>query len=245
MKKLFYILWRSWFYIMMALPLIVAFPLLLITTSRADWYPYFFKLARFWAKWVLYTTGFIPLRKDGIFLRKGESFMLVANHTSMLDVMLMLYTVKNPFVFVGKKELVKIPIFGFFYKRSCILVDRNSPQSRKEVYDQCQDRIAQGLSICIFPEGGVPDDESIVLDEFKDGAFRMAIEHQLPIVPLVFPDNKKRFSYTFFSGSLGRTRSYILKTMETKGFSLKDRKVLKDEIRHMILEKLRVTIRET
>ena len=69
------------------------------------------------------------------------------------------------------------------------------------VFEQCQDRIAQGLSICIFPEGGVPDDESIILDPFKDGAFRMAIEHQLPIAPLVLPDNKKRFSYTFFRNS--------------------------------------------
>ena len=60
--------------------------------------------------------------------------MFIANHTSMLDVMLMLYTVKNPFVFVGKKELVNIPVFGFFYKRVCILVDRNNPRSRAEVY---------------------------------------------------------------------------------------------------------------
>ena len=50
--------------------------------------------------------------------------MLVANHTSMLDIMLMLKVSKNPFVFIGKKELAKIPLFGFFYKRVCIMVDR-------------------------------------------------------------------------------------------------------------------------
>jgi len=49
-------------------------------------------------------------------LEKGQSYMLVANHTSMLDIMMMLKTSKNPFVFVGKKELVNIPVFGFFYK---------------------------------------------------------------------------------------------------------------------------------
>ena len=64
------------------------------------------------------------------------------------------------------------------------------------------------MSICIFPEGGVPD-EAIVLDEFKDGAFRMAINHQIPIVPITFADNKKRFSYTFFSGSPGKMRAKV------------------------------------
>ena len=242
MKKLFYILWRSWFYLMMALPLFLTFPLLLITTSKASWYPHFFKIARFWAIWTIYTTGFVPFRKDGIFSKKNKSFMVVANHTSMLDIMMMLYSIKNPFVFVGKKELAKIPVFGFFYKRSCILVDRNSPKSRKEVYDQCQERIAQGLSICIFPEGGVPNDESIILDEFKDGAFRMAIEHQLPILSLVFPDNKKRFSYTFFSGSFGKTRSYILPIVETATLNLKDKNELKEKVRLGILKKLEQTI---
>ncbi|HBK82377.1 MAG TPA: 1-acyl-sn-glycerol-3-phosphate acyltransferase, partial [Flavobacterium sp.] len=57
----------------------------------------------------------------------GKSYMLVANHTSMTDIMLMLCLVRNnPFVFVGKAELAKIPVFGFFYKRTCILVDRSN-----------------------------------------------------------------------------------------------------------------------
>src|SRR5690606_40937551 len=64
-------------------------------------------------------------------------------------------------------------------------------------------RLKQGLSICIFPEGGVPD-SSILLDDFKDGAFRLAIDHQIPIVPITFYDNKKRFSYKFLSGSPGK-----------------------------------------
>ena len=93
--------------------------------------------------------------------------MLCANHTSMADIMLMLAVIKNPFVFVGKKELAKIPLFGFFYKRTCILVDRKSSKSRMEVFKRAQKRINQGLSICIFPEGGVPDDESVVLDILK------------------------------------------------------------------------------
>ena len=159
--------------------------------------------------------------------------MLVANHTSMTDIMLMLVISKNPFVFVGKKELVKIPIFGFFYKRTCILVDRNSSKSRFEVFKRAQKRLDQGLSICIFPEGGVPDDESILLDEFKDGAFRLAIEHQIPIVPMSFYDNKRRFSFNFFSGKPGLLRAKVHHFVPTAGLSMEDKtdlKNLKDKV---------------
>ena len=70
--------------------------------------------------------------------------MFVANHTSMTDITLMLYVTKNPFVFVGKMELAKIPLFGFFYKRTCILVDRDNPKSRREVFASAQNKLNQG-----------------------------------------------------------------------------------------------------
>jgi 1-acyl-sn-glycerol-3-phosphate acyltransferase len=164
--------------------------------------------------------------------------MLVANHTSMTDIMLMLAIMpKNPFVFVGKKELSKIPLFGFFYKRTCILVDRNNSKSRQDVFVRAQKRLNQGLSVCIFPEGGVPH-ESVLLDEFKDGAFRLAIEHQIPIVPMTFFDNKKRFSFTFLSGTTGRMRVKIHTPIETEGKTLEHRKALKEEVRNLILNDL-------
>ena len=167
-------------------------------------------------------------------LRRGDSYMLVANHTSMLDIMLMLYVSKNPFVFVGKKELAKIPLFGFFYKRVCILVDRNDPKSRTAVYRSVQNRLKNGLSICIFPEGGVPD-ESIVLDKFKDGAFRMAIAHNIPVVPISFLDCKKRFSWSFFSGGPGSLRVRVHKFFETGILGSEDTSTLREEVRDIIL----------
>jgi 1-acyl-sn-glycerol-3-phosphate acyltransferase len=140
-------------------------------------------------------------------------------------------------VFVGKSELSKIPLFGFFYKRTCILVDRNSPKSRHEVFQRAQKRLEQGMSICIFPEGGVPD-EIIELDDFKDGAFRLAIEHQIPIVPMVFPDNKKRFSYTFLSGSPGLMRAKVLPFISTESKKLEDKKEVKEVTRRVIYHEL-------
>jgi 1-acyl-sn-glycerol-3-phosphate acyltransferase len=237
-KYIFWILWRIWFYILMGLPIIIMFPFLLISILKEKWYPYFFVMARIWAKVILFGSGFyyrVEMEEEP---DPAKSYMFVANHTSMTDIMLMLAIIRNPFVFVGKKELAKIPLFGFFYKRTCILVDRKSSKSRGEVFRRAQKRIDQGLSICIFPEGGVPDDESILLDSFKDGAFRLALEHELPIVPITFPDNKKRFSYTFFSGSPGLMRAKIHRFVPTKGRGHDQKQVIRDEVREVIHKQL-------
>ncbi len=242
MKYVKYPLWllyRIWFYILLAIPIIVMLPLLLISILKEKWYPMFFKMAQIWSAFILAGMGFRwIIERDGT-PKKGKSYMFVANHTSMADIMLMLVSVKNPFVFVGKAELAKIPLFGFFYKRTCILVDRSSEKSRKAVFLRAQKRLKQGVSICIFPEGGVPDDERMILDEFKDGAFRLAINHQIPIVPMTFADNKKRFSYTFFSGSPGRMRVKVHNFLSTEGLTTADTKPLNAATRTVILEQLK------
>ncbi|WP_396149217.1 lysophospholipid acyltransferase family protein [Flavobacterium sp.] len=238
LKYPFWLLYRIWFYLLVLLPIIVLFPLILITILSEKTYSLFFKIARLWSRVILIGMGFRYSIKGTENFETGKSYMLVANHTSMTDIMLMLLAVKNhPFVFVGKKELVNIPIFGFIYKRVCILVDRENSKSRFAVFERAQNRIQQGLSICIFPEGGVPD-ERLLLDEFKDGAFRIAIEHQLTIIPITFYDNKKRFSYTFFSGSPGKMRAKIHPPIETIGKTMDDKLHLKQQVRDIILTEL-------
>ena len=239
LKIIFWTLYRIWFYVLMGIPIIIMFPFLVISILKEKWYPYFFVMARIWAKVILFGMGFYPKVTTEEEIIKGKSYMFVSNHTSMTDIMLMLSVVKNPFVFVGKTELAKIPLFGFFYKRTCILVDRSSSRSRMAVFERAQKKIDQGYSICIFPEGGVPLDESIELDEFKDGAFRLAVEHQIPIVPITFADNKKRFSYTFFSGSPGQMRVKIHHFFETKNQKPEYRKTVKNSVRQVILKQLR------
>jgi 1-acyl-sn-glycerol-3-phosphate acyltransferase len=237
-KIIFWILWRIWFYTAMAIPILIMFPFLIISILSYKGYPYFFRMARVWAKFILFAMGFYYKVKKEYKLDPNKSYMIVANHTSMTDIMLMLAVVKNPFVFVGKQELAKIPLFGFFYKHTCILVDRNCSKSKNEVFKQAQKRLSRGLSVCIFPEGGVPNDEFIVLDKFKDGAFRLAIEHQIPIVPITFADNKKRFSYTFLSGSPGIMRVKIHSPIETVGKITIDRKAVREQTREVILNQL-------
>ena len=230
--------WRIWFYLLMLIIILILFPILIISILKESWYPLFFRLARIWARGIMLGMGFYPSVKREQVLKKGESYMLVSNHTSMLDIMLMLHVSKNPFVFVGKAELAKIPLFGFFYKRTCILVDRGNARSRKAVFDQAQKRLEQGLSICIFPEGGVPSDTSLILDSFKDGAFRLAIDHQIAIVPIVFYDNKKLFPYQFYKGGPGKMRAKVFPFIPTKGLSQIHKKELREQTRTVILDAL-------
>lgn len=232
------LLYRVWFYILVAIPIILFSPILVILSISEKTYPQFFWLARnIWARIILYGMGCIPKITWEENLERGRSYMLVANHTSMIDIMLMLWVSKNPFVFVGKKELLKIPVFGFFYRRVCILVDREDSQSRMAVYRKAKRRLNQGLSICIFPEGGVPPEE-VVLDTFKDGAFKMALAHKIPIVPMVFLDNKKRFSYTIYSGGPGILRVKVLSFIRTDKLLENQKGELRDRVRALILKEI-------
>lgn len=239
LKYIFWFFWKLWFYLLVLFVIIILSPLLIITLSNVKWYKYFFVLARFWATLVFYGIGFRKQVKLLQLFNKNESYMLVANHSSMMDIMLMLIMVKkNPFVFVGKKELAKVPIFGYFYKKASILVDRSSVKSRQETILRAQEKLRAGLSICIFPEGGVSDDESVVLDSFKDGAFRLAIEFQIPIVPVTFVGLKKHFPFRFFAGKPGSILVYVHPFVDTKGLTQEDKLVLKEKVRNIILDPL-------
>jgi 1-acyl-sn-glycerol-3-phosphate acyltransferase len=210
----------------------------LVVTSSDKLYPIFFKIAQAWGKTILFVMGFkVDVYKEEP-LNSTKSYMFCPNHTSMIDIMVMLALAENPFVFVGKKELTRIPVFGFFYKRTCIIVDRSDVKSRKAVFDEARKRLCNGLDVCIFPEGLVPEDESVVLADFKNGAFRLAIEHQIPIVPITMYDCKKRFSYTFFSGSPGKLRVKIHQFIQTEGLALKDSAFIKNKTFDLIYNEL-------
>lgn len=231
-------LYRVWFYVVIFIVTVVLFPFLFISILKHSWYPFFFKVARVWSGSIIFGIGCYPIIKREIKYEKGKSYMFVANHTSMTDIMLMYYSTKSPFVFVGKKELAKFPLFGYIYKRTCILVDRSNTKSRVEAFKNAEERLKEGLSICIFPEGGVPKDLDLILDDFKDGAFRLAIEHQIPIAPMVFHDNKKRFPYALFKGGPGKMRVKVQQLIPTVGMVLEDRRTLKNQTREVILKEL-------
>jgi len=239
LKKIPRTIWRVWFYVLVAALILVFAPfLILFTLSEKTFVPFYWIARNLWARPILYGMGCIPKVIFDQKMERNQSYMLVANHTSMLDIMLMLCVSRNPFVFVGKKELARIPVFGYFYKRVCILVDRESSRSRTAVYRRAQKRLQNGLSICIFPEGGVPEDTSIILDSFKDGAFKMAIAHQIPIVPITFFDCKRRFPFAFFEGFPGPLRVRVHPFILTTSLNSDDVRVTRQRTHDLLLKSL-------
>ena len=233
-KVFFIAVWNVWFYVLGFIGIVITLPFLIIFSIKESFYPYFYWVARnIWSNIIMYGMGFYPEIEFKQHIKKGKSYMLVSNHKSMIDIMLMLSLSKDPIVFVGKKELEKIPLFGYFYRRVCILVDRSSPESRKEVYTKAIKRLDTGISVCIFPEGGVPD-PSVILDKFKNGAFSLAIQFQIPIVPITFLDCEKKFPYFFaynhFYGSPGKLRANVHEFIETKGLNQENREFLKEKV---------------
>ncbi len=227
-------IWNVWFYILAFIGILTTFPLLILFSSSERFYPQFYWVARnIWSNIILFGMGFWPVVENKKKLEKGKSYIVVANHKSMIDVMLMVYCCKHPIVFVGKKELDKIPVFGYFYSKVCILVDRDNPESRKDVYNKSIKRLEKGVSICIFPEGGVPE-PGVVLREFKNGAFNLAIQFQIPIVPLSFYDCERRFpyffAYNYFVGGPGKLRVKFHDFIETKGLKQINRDDLKKDV---------------
>lgn len=184
----------------------------LILSIRKEHYKYAYKFIRFWCLGMFYGMGFryevktLTEKK----IDKNTQYVFISNHTSIMDVMLPCILMPNhPLCYVGKKELVKIPIFGTIYKRICVMVDRSSAKSRADVYRRCAERMEEGQSIVIFPEGGVPDDISVILDEFKEGAFTLAHKHQSPILVFTFVGLKEMFPFDYSKGFPGKVKVYF------------------------------------
>lgn len=165
----------------------------------------------------------------------NRQYVIIANHTSIMDIMLMpIIFPHHPLCFVGKKELVKIPIFGSIYKRICVMVDRTSAKSRADVYRRCAERMEEGDSIVIFPEGGVPDDTSVLLDEFKDGAFILASKHKFPLAILTITGLKEMFPFDNGKGFPGKVDIYLNEIVEPE-LSTKDLKLYShNEIKNVL-----------
>ena len=210
-KPLNYI-WRGWMIVLGAiLTITLGIPVLLFSI-RKEHYKYAYIFIRIWCYGMFYGMGFryelIKLTDKEI--DKNTQYVFISNHTSIMDVMLpCILMPDHPLCYVGKKELVKIPVFGIIYKRICVMVDRSSARSRADVYRRCAERMEEGQSIVIFPEGGVPDDTSVVLDNFKDGAFTLASKHHSPLVIFTFVGLKEMFPFDHSKGHPGKVRIYL------------------------------------
>jgi len=117
-------------------------------------------------------------------LKKGKSYIYVSNHTSFLDLPGLRLLIPSEFRPIAKKELLKIPLFGLIVRGATVVVDRSNPQSRKKSIEKIRETLSHGIPALIFAEG-TQNRSKEILQPFKDGAFRIAIETQIPIVPLM------------------------------------------------------------
>ena len=217
-------------------------PILLIFTYKETYYHLLWKLVRIWSKVLIYGMGFrLCLQLDQV-IEPNKSYMFCPNHSSLMDPFVLILLSKNPIVFVGKQELATIPIFGYFYKKVVIMVDRSSPKSRKSVYNKAKKRLKNGVSMAIFPEGLVPTEE-VVLAPFKKGAFSLAIEFNIPIVPQVYFDCKRLFSWDFLKGSPGVFRIHQHSFIETKALKMDDLSSLKQQTFDIIYNDLSTDVK--
>ena len=236
----FNILWRLWFVIIAFIYIIPIGIFIVLPLSFSNkTFPIAYKLIQFWGTYMFYGMGFSKQYEKKTQLDKNESYIFIANHTSIIDIILMLHVLKShPIVFVGKAELLKIPIFGRIYKQICIPVDRTNLKSRAQVFPLAKERLNAGLNIFIFPEGGVSDDTSITLDKFKDGAFSIAIETKTPIAIFTIIGLKKMFPFDNFKGYPGKTKVILNEIVKTEHLSIEDKNDLKDYCHKVILEEL-------
>ena len=237
LKIPFLLIWRLWFYILMFSTIIIMIPFLLILTSNEKYYATFWVMIRAWSKILVYGMGFRIDKTLKESIDPKKSYMFCPNHASLIDPFLLIVLSKNPIVFVGKQELVKIPIFGYFYKKVVIMVNRQSNKSKKRVYKMAKEKLKNGVSMGIFPEGLVPT-EDVVLAPFKNGAFSLAIEFNIPIVPQVYFDCKRFFSWDFLKGGPGTLRVTQHKFIETDNLTLDDMEGLKKQTFDLIYNDL-------
>jgi 1-acyl-sn-glycerol-3-phosphate acyltransferase len=185
-----------------------------------------------WSKLWLRLTGMWvkPYGK----LAEGEKFVVIANHVSYLDP-IVIYDVL-PFYFrpLAKHEIKKIPLFGFVYAQIALLVDRSSVQSRAKSMRKMQDALQKECSIFMYPEGTF-NETSEPMKSFFDGAFRLAIEAQVPLLPIIFPDTKDRWHYSaWWKMWPGRNRAFILEPISVAAYTLDDIHILRDQAKELM-----------
>ncbi len=190
-----------------------------------------FTLSRIWADVFFFMTG---IRHWTIYEEphdKNTEYIFVSNHISYLDIPMMMKAIRGQNIrILGKAEMTRIPIFGSIYKRGTVSVDREDPHARIQSVKRLITFLHQKISVFICPEGTFNMTHK-PLKNFYDGAFRIAIETQKPVRPILFLDTYDRLNYeSIFSLNPGKCRSVYLAQTSTEGLTMKDVAFLKEKI---------------
>ncbi len=142
-----------------------------------------YRVGRLWARGILFLCG-LKVRLSGEeLLRRDKTYVFVANHSSMLDIVILFGYLPVPFRWLAKRELFNIPWFGAGLKNiGTIPVERKDPRVAAKSLRSAARRIREGVSVVIFPEG--TRSRSGLVQDFKPGAFHLAVQSGQPVVPL-------------------------------------------------------------
>ncbi len=191
-----------------------------------------FKLKRLWSRIIYICSGLYPVIK---YKSKKYNFprpcVIVSNHTSYLDIVLSTLYIDHTAVFMAKAELLKIPLFKYFFIYLDIPVDRKSRTGSHKAFLDAGKKIDQNISVVIYPEGTIPANNKLM--PFKNGAFKLAIEKQVPIVPVVNLNNWQFLQNGGFFKSNGRPgipRIIVGDPIDTKGLTEENIAELKEKV---------------
>lgn len=189
-----------------------------------------YQLCRFWGILWYFVTG---IRHKEIYEfphDRERQYIFVANHISYMDIPPLVLTAHQPVRVLGKYEMVKIPVFGSIYRAAVILVDRRNPDTRAKSVRALKSALKNHISIFIFPEGTFNETKK-PLKDFYDGAFRIAIETETPIKPMIFADTIDRLHYKgLFELTPGVSRVVYLEEVPVKGLTMDDIQSLKKRV---------------
>jgi 1-acyl-sn-glycerol-3-phosphate acyltransferase len=181
----------------------------------------------------------IPYRIHGReHIRKGQAYIYLSNHTSYLDIPGMCLTVPRQIRPLAKKELLKIPVLGWIIRHASVIVDRSSNESRRKSMEHLKDVLRRGISILIFPEG-TQNRGTEPLQPFYDGAFRIAIETQQPILPMVILNAGKLMPPRRMFIQPGTITIKITPEIATDGMTFADIPALKERVRAEMLQMMK------
>ena len=198
-----------------------------------------YNLCRFWADCILPLWGIFHITYYESSHDRNKQYVFVFNHISYMDIPVIMKAIrKQHFRVLGKSEMASIPVFGFIYKSAAVLVDRSNVEKRAKSVQQLKRVIHKGISVVIAPEGTFNMTHH-PLKEFYDGAFRVAIETQTPLKPILFLDCYDRMNYkNIFSLTPGRSRAVYLDEISVEGLTVRDVGSLRDKVYRLMEERL-------
>lgn len=196
------------------------------------------KIAHGWADVWLFLIGIYHVRIVEQEMREHQPYIFVSNHNSYMDIPQMLKAIRRPLRILGKAEMGKVPVFGIIYNACVVPVLRGSAEARAKSVMTLKSVLNKEISIYIAPEGTFNMTEKPLID-FYDGAFRLAIETQTPIKPMLFLDGVKRMHWrSIFALSPGKLRTVYLEEISPAGYTSNNLDQLKQKVYELMEKKL-------